>query len=199
VYDKVFPYEDPEEGKDDIFYEAYNWLGSYCGFSPQIWLSRSRSEITGFKNGINLKKRKYILRTREDARTNKDKILFGFENVIGFPVDFNLWELILCCMEGNTVKEINVSIAKFMEEMYLDSISYKIKDKEVDCWINSNRDINIFLKKYVFVENDQVVVSSLNLKTAKQIICRDERQKKKLRQMGFIEDRIKVKNIKTVY
>jgi hypothetical protein len=30
----------------------------------------------------------------------------------------------------------------------------------------------------VFIEKDQVVVPSLNLKAAKKIICRDEKQKK---------------------
>jgi hypothetical protein len=47
----------------------------------------------------------------------------------------------------------------------------------------------------VFVERDQFVVPSLNLKTARRILCRNERQKKALRRMGFIEDRIEVRNM----
>ncbi len=43
--------------------------------------------------------------------------------------------------------------------------------------------------------NDQVVVPKLNLKSAKEIWVRNDRQKKKLRRMGFIEDRIKVRRI----
>jgi len=38
-------------------------------------------------------------------------------------------------------------------------------------------------------------VPSLNLKTAKRIICRNERQKKALRKKGFIEDRIEIRNM----
>jgi len=39
------------------------------------------------------------------------------------------------------------------------------------------------------------VVPSLNLKTARHILCRNERQKKALRQVGFIEDRIEVRKV----
>ena len=56
------------------------------------------------------------------------------------------------------------------------------------------QDFDAFLKDYVFVDRDQVVVPSLNLKPAKVVICRDERQKKALRRMGFIEDRITIRN-----
>jgi len=38
-------------------------------------------------------------------------------------------------------------------------------------------------------------VPSTNLKTAKRIICRNERQKKALRKKGFSEDRIEVRNM----
>ena len=69
-------------------------------------------------------------------------------------------------------------------------------DEETRAWDNCKGDLDLFLKKYAFIEKDQVVVPSLNLKSAKQIICRDEKQKKKLRKMGFIEDRIVIKNIK---
>jgi len=68
-------------------------------------------------------------------------------------------------------------------------------DPEMRAWNSCNGDFDLFLKKYVFVESDQIVVPSLNLKCAKQIICKDEKQKKALRRMGFIEDRIRIKNI----
>jgi hypothetical protein len=69
-------------------------------------------------------------------------------------------------------------------------------DGELKDWVDSGCNLDVFLKKYVFIEKDQVVVPSLNLKCAKTIICRNEKQKKALRRMGFIEDRIQIKNIK---
>ena len=55
------------------------------------------------------------------------------------------------------------------------------------------RDVRDVLSKHLFVKHDQVVVPNLNLKAAKLIICRDEHQKKALRRMGFIEDRLVIR------
>ena len=62
-------------------------------------------------------------------------------------------------------------------------------------WVSSSS-YEDFLNRYLFVENDQVVVPSLNLKAAKQVFCRNEKQVKVLRHMGFINDRIKILNSK---
>jgi len=43
------------------------------------------------------------------------------------------------------------------------------------------------------VEHDRVVVPGLDLKAAKTVVCRSERQKKALRRMGFLEDRIEIR------
>lgn len=56
-------------------------------------------------------------------------------------------------------------------------------------------DLQEVLSGHLFVENDQVVVPSLNLKSAKRVLCRNERQKRALRQLGFIEDRIRILNL----
>src|SRR3989338_2392061 len=48
TYAKVFP--TPSESLDENLEKTYRWLGQYCGFFPQIWLSRSTSKITGVRN-----------------------------------------------------------------------------------------------------------------------------------------------------
>lgn len=60
-------------------------------------------------------------------------------------------------------------------------------------WREERPDLERLLRRHVFVERDQVVVPSLNLKAAGRILCRNERQKKQLRRMGFIEDRIEIR------
>ena len=62
---------------------AYEWLGRYCGFWPQVWLARSRAWITGFRGDS------WSLKDRGD------QVLFGFENIKGFPVHYGRWCLIL--------------------------------------------------------------------------------------------------------
>ena len=92
------------------------------------------------------------------------------------------------------------SLGKYINEFIIDSWKDQwdlSKDAEYS-WILEYKKLGEeeFLKKHLFVENDQVVVPSLNLKSAKEIFCKNEKQKKALRKMGFIEDRIKIKNIK---
>lgn len=43
------------------------------------------------------------------------------------------------------------------------------------------------------VEHDRVVVPGLDLKAAKTVVYRSERQKKALRRMGFLADRIEIR------
>ena len=57
-------------------------------------------------------------------------------------------------------------------------------------------DVRPVLDRHLFVELDQVVLPALNLKAAKSIVCRDERQKKALRRLGFIEDRTQIRNVR---
>ena len=93
IYDKVLPApESVFEGWED-FLNAYKWLGTYCKYCPQIWLSRSKSSITGYKNNQKFpKKRKYVIGKKPD----EDYIMFGFENIIGFPVDYNFSNVVAC-------------------------------------------------------------------------------------------------------
>jgi len=183
-YGKIYPpplkfFEDNDK---DWLFNAYVWIGYYCGYCPQIWLSRSHMNITGFKN-------KY----------SEDDILFAFDIIKGFPVDYDSWCTILNPLI-NCKKHDKIYMDKNIIECFNEMLSNyeegdEIEDDLLLYWKN-NKDFDGLLKKFLFVEKDQIVVPSLNLKCAKEVICRNERQKKQLRKMGFIEDRIKIKNIK---
>jgi len=176
TYGKVFPPPLPKVDAD--FDVAYQWLGKYCGFYPQIWLSRSQSWITGIRSPRNI----------------PNKILFGFEPVQGFPVSFQHWDYLLgFLLSGKNDPEIVADLDAIVRE----SEAEKEELGEVlTAWKNSSG-WEDYLQRYVFVECDQVVVPSLNLKSAKQITCRNEFQKKKLRRMGFIKDRISIRKMRT--
>lgn len=182
-YDKICPpSESLLKSKEPEMLRCYKWLSHYCGYCPQMWLSRSHFTITGFKNSY-----------------NDDPILFGFDLVVGaFPVDYDVWEYLMNpLMNNEKFEDQNKEIIKFSNEIVEDYKEVEEEpEREVKKWIDCGKNLDLFLKKYLFVENDQVVLPSLNLKCAKTIICRNEKQKKALRKMGFIEDRIKIKNIK---
>jgi hypothetical protein len=203
TYGKIFPPPIESIDSDWGFADMYRWLGRHCGYCPQVWLSRSRSSITGYGYRYSYSsrpKRRKKDGTWESKRTwtKKDEVLFGFENIQGFPLSFDLWEMIMNMLIGEKdFKKQNSNIVRFLNEIHRETMAdgYPI-DPEIQAWIDSGRNLDRFLKEHLFVEVDQVVVPSLNLKAAKKIICWDERQKKKLRKMGFIEDRIHIKNFK---
>lgn len=200
VYGKVQP---PPIELLDEFRFLYKWVGNYCGYYPQVWLSRSRQNITGIKNNRQIKKSKYVKRKRQESKISNDSVLFGFDIIKGFPISFEHWEMIMGPLFNcdKTFQDQNKSIVEFMNSI--------LKDYKIDCekygyddpepslrdWEKSGCNLDSYLKDYVFKEVDQVVVPSLNLKAAKKIICHDEKQKKKLRNMGFIEDRIQIRNL----
>ena len=173
-YDKVYP--PSEEKADDFLISAYKWLGKHCGFCPQIWLSRSRSSITGYRT------RSYTVKNRKRRFLPKhdDIVMFGFENVKGFPIDYEHWEWLINVL-CNESKNQDKALINYLDEILLDVIEDAEAGEELNGvllnWKRST-DLNDFLKRFVFVENDQVVVPSLNLKSAKQIFCRNEKQKK---------------------
>jgi len=198
-YGKIVPYKDD----DNWLRPCYEWLGHYCGYSPQVWLSRSNSRLTGFRSSNIRKKRKRVdIGKRKQKKVHLDSVLFGFENIKGFPVEYSLWSFILHYLiniESKDVKHINKELMKRFDQSvkWAKEEGYLEDDERLKAWDkNKNRDFDTFLKENLFVENDQVVVPSLNLKSAKKIICQNEKQKKKLRKMGFIEDRIHIKNLK---
>lgn len=194
-YGKVVPYKE----KDSWLMPAYDWLGYYCGYSPQIWLSRSTSRITGFKDGdVVIKKQKNVIGRKSIAKINNNSVLFGFENIKGFPVEYELW-----CILLNTLINIDSGSKEKINEILEEKLNLFYEWAEQDNDLDEDnflkdwhkmQNFDLYLKKYLFVEKNQVVVPSLNLKAAKKIICKNEKQKKKLRHMGFIEDRITIKN-----
>lgn len=176
-YGKVGP--PPLEVLDPYFSAAYRWLGQFCGFHPQVWLSRSRSWMTGY-------------RTQDlNKAAPGDGILFGFESVQGFPVSYDVWcELINVLGCTTTLEEANQAVLAHLE--------WRASDPEL-CqeplsvsWLET-QNVGKVLSAHLFVKHDQVVVPSLNLKVAKRIVCRNERQKKELRHMGFLEDRVEIR------
>lgn len=158
IYGKIYPYYI----EDNILNSSYKWLSQHCGYFPQIWLSRSSSCITGIR-----------------MENNRDSILFGFEDIQGFPLDYNCWCRVINCLIDTDEEKVNERFEQYF-------VNYLKEDYGT---------VDKFLKE-LFSKNDQVIVPILNLKTAKKIICNNEKQKKKLRQMGFIEDRIIIRNIK---
>ena len=78
IYGKVSP--PPENEVDPFFEHAYRWLACYCGFHPQVWLSRGSSGITGFRQDYE----RWFRRTGRSYRREKpSEILFGFDVVKG--------------------------------------------------------------------------------------------------------------------
>jgi hypothetical protein len=179
VYGKIGPA--PDEAIDVDFAVAYRWLGRHCGYAPQVWLSRSRSALTGF-------------RFEASQQTGRfESILFGFESIQGFPVDHDVWNDLLTPLCNAADEDAGErAIVESLEQSASDPDPEICDDPAVVTW-RETRDLGAVLSKHLFVENDQVVVPSLNLKAAKKVVCTNERQKKALRRMGFIEDRIVIR------
>jgi len=194
TYGKVYP---PPEDTLEWMSPAYKWLGNYCGYFPQVWLSRSHSTITGIRTRVYSKKQKFVIRKKKYDKERRDFVLFGFDVIRGFPLSYEHWCFIMGdLMANNDLKKQNGAIVKSLNEILFDSKDddYPLEEELAD-WVKSGCNLDVYLRDYVFKEKDQVVVPNLNLKSAKKIICRNEKQKKTLRKMGFIEDRIQIKNI----
>jgi hypothetical protein len=189
---------------------AYKWLGFHCGYNPQIWLSRGCSSITGFRTN-NVTKGFYAkTMPKKKRKININSVLFHFDVLpkTYTPVDYSVWCYLLTTLSNTPIgapKEVfDRAIVKLLEESFADDKIYRYEFKRDDSdptdyvlgWERCGKDLDVYLNKFLFVERDQVVVPSLNLKSAKKILCRNEKQKKTLRKMGFIEDRIVIKNVK---
>jgi hypothetical protein len=198
TYGKVGPA--PESEIDPFFLHPYRWLGAHCGYFPQVWLARGSSGNTGFRytcrNWGAAKKR-----GGSYGRKRPTNILFGFDLVKGFPVDMDMWHIILNTL-GNAGPFRSLVRSNALLKASLDDF---VEWARENCGLEDNdmlKDWSLhpylerFRNRWLFVETDQVVLPALNLKSAKRIICRDERQRRALRKMGFIEDRIVIRNTK---
>ena len=163
--------------EDDWLIPSYKWLGSYCGFYPQVWLSRSSSHITGKK-------------------FKKDGVLFGFDYIKGFSIDYSQWEIVINALVDRTnVRSLEKIIREYFRETNIEDDKGELKGEDRMFQV---RDYEDWRDNYLFIENGQVVVPKLNLKSAKEIICNNEKQKRYLRKMGFINNRIKIMNFKPI-
>ena len=179
VHGKVEP--PPIETLDEYWLARYEWLGRHCGYWPQVWLSRSRSQITGIRN------------RRPAKKWQRDQVLFGFDYARGYPVDYDAWEDLLVLFGSATnADELDSQIELGLIDRVTDG---EPEAGSLEATWQETQSVRQVLDRHLFVENDQVVVPSLNLKSAKEIICRSERQKQTLRRIGFIEDRIRILNM----
>ena len=174
---------------DEDFGVSYRWLSNHCGHFPQVWLSRSHSRITGIRN-------------------YKDQILFSFDVIKGFPIHYDWWNYILGWTWQKELSGLDPvrDAARYNEEIWKAAKRFyePLEEDDREEWLrHMERDLpgdprnfssaEEWLMSAVFRKQDQVVVPSLNLKAAKEVFCRSEKEKKKLRKMGFIEDRIKIR------
>jgi hypothetical protein len=177
TFGKVGP--PPVETLDPDFARAYRWLGQYCGFFPQVWLSRSRRRITGFRS------------PSVNRRARVDGVLFGFDSIRGFPLTYDFWcELLGTLMNSESLDRANKAVEQHLDGRASDP---ELWGEPISLAWRETRDVRHVLSKHLFVKHDQVVVPNLNLKAAKLIICRNEDQKRSLRRMGFIEDRLVIR------
>lgn len=117
-----------------------------------------------------------------------EKVLFAFDTIQGFPLDYDFWCLLLMVFwNEKNLKKANQAVRDLIQDHALDS---DLQDDPITVTWHKTHNIQEVLSRHLFVKHDQIVVPQLNLKAAKQVICRNEHQKKSLRRMGFIEDRI---------
>jgi hypothetical protein len=193
VYGKVEGNPDPG---DPDFEAVYRWLAAKCGYFPQVWLSRSHSIITGMRETAG--GRKVVQKAR---KSDGDQVMFAFQDIQGFPVAYDPWHWVMGPVMGwnarnpgsveDSIEEIDRKIWKGMVE--IDHENERAGDEDPYIATRGCRSFEEWLDKVLFVKMDQVVVPSLNLKAAKKVYCKNEKQKKSLRKMGFIEDRIEIR------
>jgi hypothetical protein len=82
VYGTILPHDDPS----NQFRSAYEWLGHHCGYCPQIWLSRGDISMTGYRYRVGS-----VGISGSDQRAERDSVLFGFDLIHGFPIDYEFW------------------------------------------------------------------------------------------------------------
>jgi hypothetical protein len=181
-YGTVYP--TPAKSVSDFLGLAYEWLGQFCGFAPQVWLARNCIEITGA--GM----RQFPGQTEKDYQG----ILFGFDHTSGFPVHYEFWCFLLnTLINARDVADANAQIPKLLDWLVSDRT---LPDTAESRWWRKTRDVSEVLRHCLFIERDQIVVSQLNLQAATLIVCTTEQQKRILRRRGFMETRIVVQDIK---
>jgi hypothetical protein len=156
-------------------------LGQHTGYAPQVWFARGSRTIT-------------------DYRSEVDSALFGFDILPGaVALAYDPWCEVISALSDPSGE---ASLAELDQQLVhsLDGVLRFIREQEYEMnaeyrdWEN-HRDLPRWLERVLFVADDQYVLPQVNLKAAKEIWVRNERQKKRLRRLGFIEDRIKIRRV----
>lgn len=197
-YGIIHPHEDP----DNWLLPAYKWLSFHCGYCPQIWLARSNSSITGFKNSDVIKKRRYSKVNRNEIKANTNSVLFEFQFLPKkdiFYVSYNLWCMILSSLCNMNVESEKIDFDKEIRD-HLNAVSSEVLESDLDQeddyilrWKSFEGELDQYLKENLFIESDQIVVPKLDLKKSSCILCKNDNQKRQLEHMGFSSRKIKIK------
>jgi hypothetical protein len=152
--------------RGDYYETAYKWLSQYCDFFPPLFISTDQSRLSGYNQSTG-------------------KVLFGFSNVRGYPVKYDEWMRIVEVL-------INIDTTDFsiMDRAIIDGLKDMEKVGDID--LSTYPSFEAYLKKAVFVESEQYVVNSLDLRKASVIVCQSEIHKSSLIRKGFPASLIRI-------
>lgn len=153
----------------DLLETAYKWLAQYCNFFPPLWLSSDQGKLTGYS-------------------VNCGKILFAFKNINGFPVSYRAWQMLL-----GTLVNLDTNDYRYIDQRLVEDLDDMKESGDINC--SRHGTLDDFLKKNVFVNKDQFVVRSLDLRKSALIICNDEAQRLAISRKGFPSRNIKVTSL----
>ncbi len=152
--------------KGDYYETAFKWLSQYCNFFPPLFVSREQDKLTCYS-------------------IKSDKLLFGFKSINGFPIKYDEWMRlvgVLVNLDTNNFRLIDEKLVEGLKEFQsLGEIS-----------LSGYANLDDFLRRRVFVESEQFVVASLDLRKSSIIISHNEIQKNSLVKKGFSPSLIKV-------
>lgn len=153
--------------KKGSYYEtAYKWLAQYCNFFPPVFLSSDQSKLSGYNN-------------------ENEKILFGFKSFNGFPIKYDEWIRI-----SGILINLDTNNYRFIDEKLSEGLLELAATGEIEFGPHTNLDQ--YLRSKVFVNYDQIVVESLDLRRSSVIVCFNEIQKTVLTRKGFSANQIKI-------
>ena len=155
--------------KGEMYETAYKWLAQYCEFFPPLWVSLDEEKLTGYS-------------------AKSSKVLFGFKFVNGFPVKYDAWMIFL-----GILINLDTNNFRYIDERLVEELDIMERDGETR-WSHCHN-LDNYLKSYVFVNDDQFVVPSLDLRQSQTIVCSDEAQRGNLIRKGFQGSKIKVASV----
>lgn len=191
----------PIKSSDQLLRRMYKWLGTKCGFFPQIWLS-SNIEQTGWIINYDTSDDigKQILKERLKFYSTSD-VLFKFDSSDvqdKFPVNYAFWEIFMMFQDwkervltDNKMMRIckhHISEIDNDEECASDNSDFAKKCRKLKNLIeNDAKDV---FHKTLFTHKDQFVTKSLDLSKAEKIYYSCAGAKGRLLLLGFDEEKI---------